>query len=104
MSLEKKVYPSFAFSADEQEKSKINYEIYKELCENYKFLRTCSDNHDVNDYELVMRIVPKYNSFDAVVVKNTTTLSDDEIALIADTGNLCFGYSKRGNTYTIWTD
>lgn len=38
------------------------------------------------------------------VIKNTAGLTPDELALICDKGNLCFGYFMHKNSITICTD
>lgn len=40
MAIEKKIYSSWAFKENESEKAHCNREIYKELCEKYKRIRT----------------------------------------------------------------
>ena len=81
MSLEKKIYREWAFTGNESEKASINREIYKELCEKYKI------NHSTY-----------------AVIKNNTNLSQLELALICDDGNLCFGYTMEGSLFYIFED
>lgn len=38
------------------------------------------------------------------VLKNAPNLTDREIALLCDGGNLCFGYRVEGNTICVYTD
>lgn len=102
MAIEKKVYSSWAFSKNEEEKSNINHEIYKELCEKYKISRCIVKNLD--DYDIVLKRKPGYNHSTYSVVKNNTELSQEELALICDGGNLCFGYTMQGSDYHIFED
>ena len=102
MAIEKKVYPSWAFSENEKEKCDINHEIYKELCEKYKVSRYKVENLD--DYDIVLDRTAGYNHSTYSVIKNNTQLSQDELALICDSGNLCFGYIMQGSAFYIFED
>lgn len=64
--MEKKVYSSYAFKENEREMMKINRQIYEELEERYKILKVSDIDHKAP--------------------------TRDELALICDGGNLCFGY------------
>lgn len=87
--LERKVYNSWAYTPDANEKAKINREIFNEI----------------KDLAIVKRIGNGYaNNIFSVVEKTERKLSDDEKALIADSGNLCFGYRKLGDSFVIYTD
>ena len=86
--LERKVYSSWAFSANEDEKARINSELYEEL----------------KDKAEIEHVGVSYGSSIYVVISNPCQLSDDELALIADEGNLCFGYRSEGNRIIIYTD
>lgn len=105
MELERKVYESWAFTENEHEKGKINREIYKELCNKYKIIevgRTSINNEpfsvptqeelDNNDFVYAGRA--SYGRGEYKIYKCPDELSLDEIALICDGGNLCFGYAK----------
>lgn len=102
MGLEKKIYSSWAFTDNESEKGKINREIYEELSKKYRIARREVDNPD--DYDLILQRTAGYNHSVYKVLKNTTNLSQSEIALICDTGNLCFGYRMDGARYYIFED
>lgn len=91
--IEKKVYEDWAFSENEDEKAKINMQIYKEICNKYRISRSsCECNFD--DYDLVFDRIPGYNHSEYYIKKNVTCLTQDELALVCDEGNLCFGYDK----------
>lgn len=112
--LERKVYSSYAFKEDECEKSKINHEIYKELKAKWRI----SDSKDFYNVETKSREPINFDDFDLVytrkaayahgeyaIHKNTTDLGNDELALIFDGGNLCFGYAKeRENFFYVSED
>lgn len=38
------------------------------------------------------------------IIGNASNLSDQECAIIADKGNLCFGYSMKGSRITVYID
>lgn len=38
------------------------------------------------------------------IIGNASNLSDQECAIIADEGNLCFGYSMKGSRITVYID
>lgn len=86
--LEKRVYSSWAFSDNELDKRDINYEIYNEI----------------KDKAEVECIRTGYAHKVYRVVSNPENLSNDELALIADSGNLCFGYRMEGENIVIHTD
>lgn len=102
MELQKKIYSSWAFTENESEKGNINREIYKELCKKYKISRYEVENPD--DYDIVLDRTSGYNHSTYRVIKNTTNLSQLELALICDSGNLCFGYRMDGSLFYIFED
>ncbi len=114
MELEKQIYKSWAFSENEQEKAKINGEIYKELTDKYKISGALEkynsetrkmEKINIDNYDLVYERKPGYAHADYYIKKNTTHLSSDELALIFDQGNLCFGYRKESDThYYVFED
>ena len=114
MDIEKKVYSDWAFTPNEDKKRDINREIYKELCEKYKISSAVREYDadekimkeiDFDKYDLVYKGKSGYGHTEYTIVKNSTNLTDDEIALICDGGNLCFGYVKEAkNTFHIYED
>ena len=102
MAIEKKVYSSWAFTKDEMEKGATNKAIYNELCEKYKISRYPVDN--VDDYDIVLSRTAGYNHSTYEVIKNTTNLTQSELALICDDGNLCFGYTMEGSRFYVFED
>lgn len=93
MELQKKIYSSWAFTENESGKASINREIYEEICKKYKISRCEVENPD--DYDIVLRRTAGYNHSTYSVIKNTTNLSQLELALICDDENLCFGYKME---------
>ena len=111
--LEKRVYESWAFTEDELEKRNINSLIYKELSEKYKishssrqYNSTLKGMEDVklDDYDIVLDRTSCYGYSKYRIVKNNTDLSRDELALICDRGNLCFGYRMEGSSICVFED
>ena len=86
--LERKVYVSWAFTENEGEKATINYEIYKEIRNKAK----------------VVRVSSGYAHTEYKVLENPEKLSLDQLALICDGGNLCFGYRVENDIIVIHTD
>lgn len=106
--LERKVYSSYAFSENEREKMKINGEIYEELKKKWKISPSSSfynaetkqmEKINFDDYDLVYERKAGYAHGEYTILKNETDLSDNELALIFDGGNLCFGYTKKSSNF-----
>lgn len=102
MTVEKKIYSEWAFKENEKEKGRINREIYKELCEKYRISRY--EVEDPDNYDIVLKRTAGYHHSTYSVIKNTTELSQLELALICDGGNLCFGYTMEGSQFYIFED
>ncbi|WP_291567120.1 MULTISPECIES: hypothetical protein [unclassified Clostridium] len=86
--LDMKIYSSWAFTENEEEKARVNYEIYNEIKNKAKVECIASGQSNV-----------KYK-----IVSNPDNLSTLELALICDRGNLCFGYRTEGEHIVIYTD
>lgn len=106
--MKKNIYSSWAFTENEHEKSKINHEIFKELKQKYKIYRDATqinlaDGIDLNfdDYDVVIGRKACYRHGEYKVYKSTPKLSNDELALLCDGGNLCFGYKYEGESNGI---
>lgn len=114
MSIERKIYPGYAFTENAYEKRDINEEIYEELCEKYKVTRSTSHWSkeegkmipiNERDFDVVVECVQhRYGSNVYSIVKNGPGLNDDELALICDDGNICFNYTKEASHIVIFTD
>lgn len=109
--VERKIYPQYAFTANEYEKAKINSEIYNELKEKYKILRmgtnmrfTDGTDCDFSRYDIVIGRQAGYNHSLYKIYKNAPNLTKDELALICDCGNLCFGYTMQGELFYVFED
>lgn len=107
MEIERKVYNSWAFTENEHEKGKINREIYQELCSKYRVLKVGRDafgktnepfsiptSEELANNDFVYSRRACYGRGEYKIYKCPDELTLDEIALICDSGNLCFGYAK----------
>ena len=113
MELKRKVDDKWAFTENENEKGRINREIYEKLCSKYKVLRVgrdaigkiyesfstpTSEELANNDFVYARRV--DYASSEYKIYKCPNELTLDEIALICDDGDLCFGYFKYNASRT----
>ena len=98
------VYSNYAFSEDAKNKAEINRESYIRLKDTYKILKY-SEEINIDDCDVALRFCTSgYHNFSYIVEKNIPSLTDHELALLCDNGNLCFGYSINNNKITIFTD
>lgn len=86
--LERRIYSSWAFTDHEVEKARINLSIYNEI----------------KDKAKVEYAGGGYAKRKFRVVENPHSLSTAQLALIADQGNLCFGFRMDGDLIVIHTD
>ena len=105
--IERKIYNGYAFTENEREKAKTNYEIYKELKGKYKILCTCARpldaEEEVNDIIYSRKACYRHAEYKVWQCPNEITVS--ELLLIFDGGNLCFGgYGKSDGSYIINED
>lgn len=84
----KQVYSNWAFQDNAEIKAKINREIYEEI----------------KDKAKVEWVGSGYGHKKYKGISNPHNLSYDELALICDRGNLCFGYRLKGSLIVIYTD
>lgn len=100
--VEKKVYNSWAFTENQKEKGKMNFEIYKELTAVHKVSRR---DFNIDDFDIVIVRKPGYKSSTYRVLKNEPGLNTDELLLLCDGGNLCFGGRRESSdTFVVWED
>ncbi len=103
-----KVYSPWAFTANEDEKRHSNTRLYKELCEKYRVARRMWDDSrtlNLDDYDVVIYRTARYLRSEYRIAKNAPALSNDELALLCDQGNLCFGHKvERNGIITVWED
>ena len=108
--MEKKVYSKWAFTENEKEKSAINKEIYKELKNKYKIAKVSDIDHkkptdeELEQNDIVYSRKACYGHGEYRIYKCPDNLTRDELALICDDGNLCFGYSGNKNYLSVFED
>ena len=108
--MEKRIYDSWAFTENESEKSKINNEIYEELKEKYKILKVSDVDHreptkeELEQNDIVYSRKACYGHGEYRIYKCPEKVTLNELALICDGGNLCFGYSGSKNKLTVFED
>lgn len=100
--MKNKIYVQWAFTENEDEKAKSNLEAYKELQEKYKILKLSDYNYrrptevELAKNDIVYSRKGCYIHGEYIVYKKPRELTNDEMALICDEGNLCFGYTIGG--------
>jgi len=108
---ERKIHSSYAFTENEREKMAENYETHKALKEKYRVFRhdlkmILIDGEDCNfsDYDVVIGRKAGYAHALYRIYKNAPNLSTLELALLCDSGNLCFGYMMEGSDIRVSED
>lgn len=103
-------YSEWAFSDMEESAPKLNREVLDNLRDVVSYRVIYGDNFEcrrpefVGDDELILREFNGYNRNYFEVIEKPEWMSMDEVALIADTGNLCFGFNVSGSRVTVYTD
>ena len=88
-----------------QEQREINNKIYNELYPMFKYAKNNDySNEDLSKYVVFSDLGYGYANHSYSIHSNPYNLSDDEIALVLDGGNLCFGYRRNGDIFTIYID
>ena len=88
-----------------QEQREINNKIYNELYPMFKYVKNNNySNEDLSKYVVFSGLGYGYANHSYRIHSNPYNLSDDEIALVLDRGNLCFGYRRNGDVFTIYID
>lgn len=108
------IHSRWAFDSDSGDKYHENIEEYEMLKSSYKITRsaTCwnyktgkNEPIDMDKYDVVVSSYSqRYGISEYEVLKNAPGLSEKELALICDDGNLCFGYSVHGRFIDIYTE
>lgn len=108
--MEKIIYNSWAFTSNEEEKFKINKEILEELKNRYKICKVSDANHkeptkeQLEENDIVFSRSAEYLQGDYRIYKCPDEITVDEMALICDDGNLCFGYRGDRKHITVFED
>ena len=88
-----------------QEQREINNKIYNELYPMFKYAKNNDySNEDLSKYVVFFDLGYGYANHSYRIHSNPFNFSDDEIALVLDGGNLCFGYRRNGDVFTIYID
>lgn len=98
-----RVHINWAYSENAEQKAAENQFYFQMLREQFHIARS-RFNLNENTEIAIFPISTQYGTKTYQVVKNTPKLSYDELALIADTGCLCFGYRRDGDKLIIYTD
>lgn len=101
--MSKKIFIGWAFTKDESEKANSNLSVYKELKNKFKVYRGSSyPDINLDDYDVVI-VRDKGCSLysDYSIIKNKPNLTDSELLLLCDSGNLCFGGRKLSDSKYI---
>ena len=105
--LERRVYSGWAFDENASKKRRINEEIYDELSKNVKYVYKgykCTTD-DLAQSCYIEYMGAGYANTKYRVLSNPNGFSNDELALLADRGNLCFGYRMEGSdVVVVYTD
>ena len=102
MNMSRKIIYAYGIS---QEQREINNKIYNELYPLFKYAKNNNyNNEDLSKYVVFSDLGYGYANHSYRVHSNPYNLSDDEIALVLDGGNLCFGYRRNGDVFTIYID
>ena len=104
--INRKVNVEWAFSPDGQELSAENNEIYNELRPYTKIIgyNESPTPEELNKFVCYEYAGTGYANQQYHILSNPHNFTSDELALICDRGNLCFGYRRMGNTITVYTD
>lgn len=108
--IERKIYNGWAFTENESEKAKINKEIYKELQGKYKILKISDVAHkspteeELENNDIVYSRKACYGHGEYKIYKCPEEVSLNELYLICDQGNLCFGGSGNKSFINISED
>jgi len=110
--MEKRIYSSWAFTENHQEKAKINCEIYEELKTKaqvvYRWQLEGMSQEALEQLKqeksLLLDYKHGYGHTKYQILSNPHAFSMTQLALVADGGNLCFGYRMEGSLICIHTD
>lgn len=95
--MKQKIYNGWAFTENETAKGQSNRDIHKELTEKYDVYRSdISSVPSVEEerYDVIIGRKAGYNHAVYTIIKNAPELNTDELLLLCDQGNLCFGGSR----------
>ena len=105
-----KFYSEWAFSDMEGSAPKLNRQVLDEYRKALDYRMVWSDNFEhgrpgfTGEEVLILRERNGYNKNVYEVIEKPEWMTMAEVALVADTGNLCFGFSATGNSVSVYTD
>ena len=100
--MNRKIIYGYGITQDQRE---INNKIYNELYPMFKYAKNNDySNEDLSKYVVFSDLGYGYANHSYRVHSNPYNLSADGIALVLDGGNLCFGYRRNGDIFTIYID
>lgn len=105
--IERKIYNSYAFQENEKEKAKINREIYEELKDKYKILNVFHEGptkEELDNNDIVYSRKACYAHGEYKIYKCPDEVTFNELSLICDNGNLCFGSHGTKKFLTVFED
>ena len=103
--MERKIYTPWAYTENEGEKSKVNQSIYQELKPKVKLFWGSTQPTKEEEQKFICYKCDGggYSTTKYSILSNPYNFSNDELALICDRGNLCFGY-RVDDGIVIYTD
>ena len=106
MAVEKRIYSGWAFTPDELGKRDMNYLIYSELKDNAfcQYPSKPADEDTLKTKFVYEHAGSGYAHTKYRTISNPNQLSQLEMALICDSGNLCFGHRIQDGLIVIHTD
>lgn len=103
-------YSKWAFSDMEESAPEQNRAVLEEYRKALSYRKVYGDNFEhkrpefTGEEELILRERHCYNENVYEVIEKPEWMTMAEVALVADTGNLCFGFASNSNSVTVYTD
>lgn len=104
-------YSEWAFSDMEKSAPKLNRQILGEYRKALSYRKIYGqDNFEFSrpeftgEEELILRERNCYNRNVYEIIEKPEWMTMAEVALVADTGNLCFGFASNSSAVVIYTD
>lgn len=104
--MERRIYSPWAFTENAGEKATINDTIYKEELKPRarEFYNEEPTAKELEEFTCYRRVSSGYAHTKYEILSNPHNFSTAELALICDSGNLCFGHRTEGKLIVIHTD
>lgn len=102
------IHKEWAFRSDAERCAAENKEELAKLEGRYVFVERGQEPWAVvaanKDKTVIRRLMPTAGQLHFKIEWNGAHLTADELALVCDNGNLCFGYSRGGEYINVFTD